>query len=148
MLNMVLKILSSYDDKTFDTYIEYYARTIFESYGFDVFGINLSANGIDFIIVGKRRIMKIRVKYILMETGCVFMRAKDFDIRDQALYLCLLVFDRNGLPEIYVIRSTEWIHSNEVLRYHRFPVRRYGVEINDQNAYLLKQYRIEKVFDI
>lgn len=44
------------------------------------------------------------------------MTKDHFDINDKYLYLCLLVFQQDKLPDMYLIAAGEWKNENDLLR--------------------------------
>lgn len=62
MPNMDWKSLSGQSRSKFGAYGEYYAKTKFASYGYDVFTSEVDDHGIDFVVKGKKGYFAIQVK--------------------------------------------------------------------------------------
>lgn len=152
MPNKDWKTLSKNRQK-FGTYGEYYAKMEFASYGFDVFTSEVDDHGVDFIIKGKNSFCEIQVKSVKEDTGYVFMKKRLFDVENEGLYLCLLIFRQDELPDVYLIPAHAWKEENELLRNRDYdkPGQKsepeWGVNISKKNQQLLQQYCFESMIE-
>ena len=132
-------------------YAEYYAKMEFASYGLEVFTSEVDDRGIDFIVRDKNgRFCEIQVKS-LRGNGYVFAPKSKFNIDNENLYLTLLIFKPNHMPDIYLIPSKVWKSPNEVFvdRDYDKPGQtskpEYGINISQKNYDILDKYRFETV---
>ncbi|MEY8357193.1 DUF4365 domain-containing protein [Lachnospiraceae bacterium 54-53] len=146
MPNMDWKQLSALSKQRFGAYGEYYVKMEFLSYGFDVFSSEVDNHGINFVCIKKDKLLKIQVRSVQKETGYVYTKKKYFDINDKNMYLCLLIFENQKLPDIYLIPAVEWKNKNELLKYHAYEEPEYGINISNKNMPLLNKYQFESVF--
>lgn len=153
MPKMDWKGLSAESRQKLGAYGEYFAKMEFASYGFDVFTSEVDDHGIDFVCLKKNRLFKIQVKSVQTSTNYVFMKEKHFDITDGNLYVCLLIFEQNHLPELYLIPAGEWKSENTLLKHMRYdkPGQKsepeYGINLSNNSRGLLQKYRIDKMLD-
>lgn len=151
MPNKDWKSLSQKSRQKLGAYGEYYAKMEFASYGFDVFTSEVDDHGIDFVVKGKERYYAVQVKSIQEDTGYVYMKERYFDIEDDSLYLCVLIFGQDRLPDLYLIPAYEWKEGNELLKYHKYdkPGQKsepeYGINISKKNMTLLEKYEFGKM---
>ena len=143
--------LSRKGRQKFGTYGEYYAKMEFASYGLDVYTSEVDDHGVDFVVKGDRGFYEIQVKSIQLSTGYVFMPKEHFDAGDSGLYLCLLLFEQNRLPDLYLIPATAWQTANALFRDHNYdkPGQKskpeYGLNLSRKNLPLLEPYAFEKM---
>ncbi|KOP30898.1 hypothetical protein ADM98_03990 [Exiguobacterium sp. BMC-KP] len=121
----------------------------FASYGCDVYTSEVDDHGIDFIVKDKNgRFCEVQVKS-LRGTGYVFMQKNKFDITNKNLYLALLIFNGEKLPEIFLIPATAWKISNKIFvdRNYEKPDQKskpeYGINISKKNYPLLEIFKFE-----
>ncbi len=151
MPNMDWKSLSNMSKQKFGTYGEYYAKMEFASYGLEVFTAEVDDHGIDFVIKGDSGFYEIQVKSIQSSTGYAFMQKSHFDVNDKNLYLCLLIFDQNHFPTMYLIPASDWKNENELLRNREYdkPGQKskpeWGVNISNKNMPLLEKYELDTI---
>ena len=131
------------------TFGEYYAKMSLASYGMSIYTAEVDDHGIDFVAETANGFMKFQVKTIREGTNYVFMREKDFDIRDEALYLLLLVLKDGEAPNMYVIPATAWMEPHgSIFVYHAFEGKKsspeYGLNLSKKNMPQLDAYRLEK----
>lgn len=89
-------------------YAEYYAKMEFTSFGFEVYTSEVDDHGIDFVAkVRNGKFLEVQVKSI-RDSSYVFMRKDRWEIRNENLYLVLLVFEDGKLPDVFLIPSTAW----------------------------------------
>lgn len=106
-------------------------------------------HGIDFVVRGKKNYFSIQVKSAQASTGYVFMGKEHFDIEDESLYLCLLIFEHEKLPEMYLIPATAWKTETDLLRYRPYdkPGQKskpeYGINISKKNMHMLNKYKFD-----
>jgi hypothetical protein len=127
-------------------YAEYYAKMEFASYGFDVYTSEVDDHGIDFIAKTKRgRFLEIQVKSL--RTNYVFMQKTKWDINNSDLYLSLLLFVDDRLPEFYLIPAAAWKTPNDLFcdkDYEGLKSKpEYGPNISAKNRMLLLPYKLE-----
>lgn len=150
MPNKDWKTLSKNRQK-FGTYGEYYAKMEFASYGFDVFTSEVDDQGVDFVIKCKQSFYEIQVKSVHKDTGYVFMKKRLFDVDNNVLFLCLLIFCQEELPDVYLIPASEWKKENDLLRDRDYdkPGQKsepeWGVNISRKNYGILYQYKLENM---
>jgi len=154
MPNMDWKSLSEKSKQKFGAYGEYYAKMEFASYGFNVFTSEVDDHGIDFVVKGDKGFYEIQVKSIQSTSGYVFLRKKHFDINDKDLYLCLLVFGQETLPDLYLIAAEEWNNENGLLRNRDYvkPEHKskpeWGINISKKNMPLLVKYKFDELIKL
>lgn len=151
MPSMDWEKLSKESKQKFGMYGEYFAKMEFASYGLDVFTSEVDDHGIDFIAKGKKQYYAVQVKSVQIDTGYVYMKKSHFDISDESLFLCLLIFKQGCLPDLYLISALEWNKGNELLKYYSYdkPGQKsepeYGVNLSKRNMHLLEKYKFENV---
>lgn len=129
-------------------YAEYYAKMEFASYGLDVYTSEVDDHGVDFIVKDKKNIFnEIQVKS-LREKGYTFMQQEKFDLNNKTLYLVLMIFEDDKLPNIYLISTDAWNNENNMFTIRNFDKGQkskpeYGVNIANSNKELLEKYRFE-----
>ena len=129
-------------------YAEYYAKMEFASYGLDVYTSEVDDHGVDFIVKDKKKIFnEIQVKS-LRNKGYTFMQHEKFDLSNKALYLVLMIFEDDKLPNIYLISTDAWNNENNMFIIRNFDKGQkskpeYGVNIANSNKELLEKYRFE-----
>ncbi len=134
-------------------YAEYYAKMEFASYGLYVFTSEVDDHGIDFIVKDKRKIYnEIQVKS-LRDKGYTFMQQEKFDLSNNNLYLALLIFEENKLPNIYLVPTSAWNNKNNMFIIRNFDKGQkskpeYGVNITNSNKELLENYRFESMIKV
>lgn len=151
MPNKDWKSLSEKSKQKFGTYGEYYAKMEFASYGFDVFTSEVDDHGVDFVVKGNNGFYEIQIKSIQATSGYVFMRKENFNINNKDLYLCLLIFEQEKLPDLFLISADEWTNENALLRSRDYdkPGQKsppeWGINTSKKNMPLLEKYRFENV---
>lgn len=127
-------------------YAEYFAKMEFASYGFEVYTSEVDDRGIDFIVRDLHgRFLEIQVKS-LRGLGYVFMQKSKFNIDNKNLYLTLLLFEQDRLPEILLIPSEAWKVPNDVFvdRDYDKPWQKskpeYGINVSRKNYHVLEKY--------
>lgn len=131
-------------------YAEYYAKMEFTSYGLDVYTSEVDDHGIDFIVKDKlNNFNEIQVKSI-RNKGYIFMQQEKFNLSNENLYLVLLIFVENMLPDIYLISTSAWKESNDVFVIRNYnngqkSKPEYGINISDKNKNLLGKYKFEVI---
>ena len=129
-------------------YAEYYTKMEFTSYGLDVYTSEVDDHGIDFIVKDKRKkFNEIQVK-ALREKGYTFMQQEKFDLSSKNLYLALLIFEENKLPNIYLVPTSAWKNENNMFVVRNYDMGQkskpeYGISITNSNKELLEPYRFE-----
>lgn len=75
------------------------------------------------------------------------MGKEHFNIEDESLYLCLLIFEQESFPDMYLIPATAWRTESELLRYRPYdkPGQKskpeYGINISKKNMHMLNEYK-------
>lgn len=81
------------------------------------------------------------------------MKKRMFDVENKGLYLCLLIFRQNELPDVYLIPASAWKEENDLLRNRDYdkPDQKsepeWGVNVSKKNQKILDNYKIEKLID-
>lgn len=131
------------------TYGEYFAKMELASYGLDVYTSEVDDQGIDFVCLKGRKLLKIQVKSVL-KTTTVYMRRQHFDITDPNLFLFLLVFRQGEFPNSYLIPATDWQTETSLLRYRSYDKPglksqpEYALNLSKKNAPLLQPYELAR----
>jgi hypothetical protein len=127
-------------------YAEYFAKMEFASYGFEVYTSEVDDRGIDFIVRDSHgRFCEIQVKS-LRSLSYVFMQKSKFNIDNNNLYLTLLLFEQNRLPDIFLIPTEAWKVPNEVFvdKDYDKPGQKskpeYGINVSRKNYHILERY--------
>lgn len=129
-------------------YAEYYAKMEFASYGLDVYTSEVDDHGIDFIVKDKKGIFnEIQVKS-LRNKGYTFMQQEKFDLSNKSLYLVLIIFEEDKLPNIYLVPTSAWNNENNMFVIRNFDMGQkskpeYGVNIVNSNKKILEKYKFE-----
>ena len=151
MPNMNWAALSRESRQKLGAYGEYFAKMELASYGLDVYTSEVDDRGIDFVCLSGRRLLKIQVKSIQKKTGFAVIKRRYFDVTDGDLYLLLLVFEQDRLPDPYLIPASAWRQENRLLKYYPYDKPgqasepEYGVNLSAKNAPLLEEYRLERM---
>jgi len=133
-------------------YAEYFTKMEFASYGIDVFTTEVDDKGIDFVIKNKKGVFcEIQVKS-LRNNGYAFMKQKTFDLSNNNLFLALLIFEENELPNIFLIPACAWKMESKLFVTRNYStehksVPEYGINISDRNKPLLEEYRFDTVIN-
>lgn len=131
-------------------YAEYFAKMEFASYGLDVYTSEVDDHGIDFIVKDKKkRFNEIQVK-ALRDKGYTFMQQDKFDLNSKTLYLVLLIFEEDKLPNIYLVPTSAWNNKNNMFVVRNYNESQkskpeYGISITNSNKNLLEKYKFEVV---
>lgn len=130
-------------------YAEYYAKMEFASFGFEVYTSEVDDHGIDFVAkVRNGKFLEVQVKSI-RDSSYVFMRKDRWDIRNENLYLVLLVFEDGKLPDVFLIPSTAWVNESTLFKSREYVDLKskpeYGINLSIRNRVLLEEYRIDKI---
>lgn len=129
-------------------YAEYYAKMEFASYGLDIYTSEVDDHGIDFIVKDKKGIFnEIQVKS-LRNKGYTFMQQEKFDLSNKSLYLVLIIFEEDKLPNIYLVPTSAWNNENNMFVIRNFDMGQkskpeYGVNIVNSNKKILEKYKFE-----
>lgn len=120
----------------------------FASYGLDVYTSEVDDHGIDFIVKDKKGIFnEIQVKS-LRNKGYTFMHQEKFDLSNKSLYLVLIIFEEDKLPNIYLVPTSAWNNENNMFIIRNFDKGQkskpeYGVNIVNSNKEILEKYKFE-----
>lgn len=134
------------------TFGEYYAKMILASYGMSIYTAEVDDHGIDFVAETKRVFLKFQVKTIRQGTDYVFMKARNFDIEDESLYLFLIVLTDGEHPAMYVIPASSWNDSEKsVFVYHDYEGKKseseYGLNLSKKNMPQLEVFTVGNFVD-
>lgn len=90
--------------------------------------------------------IQLQVRSILSTTNYVLLPKSRFNADQEDLFLLLIVFTRNELPEQYLIPASAFKWPNELFkdRDHYDPPE-YGMNVSSRNMYILNQYKIEEM---
>lgn len=136
------------------TFGEYFAKMELTSYGLDVYTSEVDDKGIDFVCLKGKRLFKIQVKSVRKSecgSGTLNLQKNCFDIFDDDLYLLLLLFRQDRLPEPYLIPASAWRQKTELFRYypHDTPgqtsLPEYALNLSKKSAGLLKEFRLDRI---
>ena len=127
-------------------YAEYYAKMEFASYGFDVYTSEVDDHGVDFVAKAKSgTFYEIQVKAV-RDLNAIFMTKDKWDINSERLYLALLLFTDEMLPEVYLIPAKAWRQENGLLYEKDYVGMKskpeYGLRLSKKNLPLLEKYQI------
>ena len=130
------------------TFGEYYAKMALASYGMSIYSSEVDDHGIDFVAETTKGFLKFQVKTIRSETNYVFMKAKNFDISDDSLFLILIMLDDGEHPAVYVIPATAWNNTEpSAFVFHAYSEPEYGVNLSKKNLPKIKIYRLENMIN-
>ena len=128
-------------------YAEYYAKMEFTLYGFEVFTTEVDDRGIDFIIKDKHKnFLEIQVKSI-RNSNYVLLPKEKFDITNKNLYLVLLIFNQNKIPDMFLIPANTWEIPNSLFvnREYNKPEQKskpeWGLNISGKTMEILNEYK-------
>jgi hypothetical protein len=145
--NSIRRSIATLNKMQTGKYAEYYTQMEFTLYGFEVFTPEVDDRGIDFIVKdGQGNFLEIQVKAIRKLTY-VFLLKKHFDISNKNLYLSLLIFSGNKIPEMFLIPSKVWKKPNALFvdRDYGKPGQtsnpEWGLNISQKNMDILNQYK-------
>lgn len=129
------------------TFAEYYAKMTLASYGLSIYTSEVDDHGIDFVAETKQGFLKFQVKAIRGKTGYVYMKAKDYNVLDQSLYLFLILLTDGEHPAMYVIPASAWENAEtNLFVFHTYEGKKsepeYGINLSKKNAAQLEEYRI------
>ena len=130
-------------------YAEYYAKMEFASYGFEVYTLEVDDHGIDFVVKNKvGKFFEIQVKSV-RQIGYVFMQKEKWNIEKSNVYLMLLLFKDESLPEMYLVPATVWKTPNALFcdkDYEGLKSKpEYGINLSKKNMPILNLYKFEEI---
>ncbi len=130
-------------------YAEYYVKMEFTSYGFDVYSSEVDDKGIDFIVKKDNGLYyEIQVKSV-RKSNYVFALKDRFHAHRDNVFMALVLFINEELPELYLIPSKEWLKPNDLLRDREYQGKKsspeWGINISKKNRPLLKQYEFNRI---
>ena len=134
-------------------YAEYYAKMEFTSYGFEVFTSEIDDHGVDFVAhhPKDKTYFEIQVKSV-RDFNYVFIRKDKMSSPSGGTLpsnriVCLLRFEENELPEVYLIPAKAWENPDALLKDKDYEGQKstpeWGLNISRKNLKLLKKYEIE-----
>ena len=131
-------------------YAEYYAKMEFTLQGWDVYSPEIDDKGIDFIVKKNRFLIETQVKSVRLEkTKYVFMQKSKF-LKHANLFLCLVIFEENKGPNLFLIPSQAWDQPDDLLADMNYgdgktSAPEYGIRLSGKNMGLLQQYDFNRV---
>lgn len=132
-------------------YAEYYAKMEFASYGCKVFTSEVDDHGVDFIVKGKNNLFyEIQVKSV-RKTDYVFVKKTKFDFKNKSLYLALLLFKEDNLPDVYLIPSEAWKDPNQMFvdrpynKTGQTSQPEWGINLSKKNHPILEIFKLEEI---
>jgi len=128
-------------------YAEYYAKMEFTFFRFDVFTPEIDDKGIDFIAKKNKIFFEIQVKSV-RSLNYVFMQKDKFEIDNENLFLVLLIFSNNKMPEMFLIPAKTWKTPNELFVSREYKPEQkskpeYGINLSKKNMDKLSEYIFE-----
>ncbi|MFD0961555.1 DUF4365 domain-containing protein [Paenibacillus chungangensis] len=132
-------------------YAEYFAKMEFASFGLEVFSSEVDDRGVDFIVKdNQQRYCEIQVKS-LRSLNYTFMQKSKFNIDNPNLYLTLLLFKQDQMPNVFLIPSTTWREPNEVFvdkdydKPGQTSKPEYGINISRKNMDKIEEYKFKDI---
>ena len=131
-------------------YAEYFAKMEFTLFGFEVFTSEIDDRGIDFIVKDKYgNFLEIQVKSI-RNLNYVFMQKDRFDIKNKYLYLVLLMFSENKMPDMFLIPANMWNIPNDLFVGRDYKPEQkskpeWGLNLSKKNIDILHEFQFEKM---
>ena len=126
-------------------YAEYYAKMGFASYGFEVFTSEVDDKGVDFICRKDGKWFEIQVK-AMRNLNYIFMRKEHMDVENEAHLICMMRFEDNKLPEVYLIPAYAWKTPTPLLKSYDYIGKKskaeWGINLTKKNLPLLQEYEI------
>lgn len=132
-------------------YAEYLSKMEFTSYGFHVYSSEVDDHGIDFIVKSQsKKYYEIQVKSLrLGSTNYIFARKDKFDIYQDNLLMCVLLFSDGEQPKMYLIPASAWREENDLFKGKDYidlkSKPEWGINISKKNMPILDQYAFSKV---
>lgn len=76
------------------------------------------------------------------------MQQEKFDLSNKSLYLVLIIFEEDKLPNIYLVPTSAWNNENNMFIIRNFDKGQkskpeYGVNIVNSNKEILEKYKFE-----
>ena len=134
------------------TFCEYYAKMIMTYYGANIYSPDVDDYGIDFIAESQQKFYNFQVKSIREKTHYVFMRADDFNINDDTLYLFLIILKNGQYPNAYIIPASAWKRGdNPALIYRSYEGKKskpeYGINVSRKNMPFIEDFKINDIIN-
>lgn len=135
-------------------YAEYYAKMEFTSYGYEVYTSEVDDHGVDFVTKKKDAdtFYEVQVKSI-RGWGYVFMTKDKMPLTKNRI-VCLLRFEDESLPEVYIIPAEAWKQPNQLLVDRNYKGEEFkskpewGINISRKNVDVLEKYKAENFFKV
>lgn len=132
-------------------FCEYYAKMALLSYGVRIYTPEIDDHGIDFVAEGRKGFLKFQVKGV-RGLSQVFMEKEKFDVKDDAMFLILILLVDGEEPDMYVIPSSAWRRESPVFVSHDYEGKRskpdYTVNVSRKNMPELEKYRLENMLSV
>lgn len=132
------------------SFSEAYSKMIFQIYGYSTYSVDVDDKGIDFLAESPNgKILKVQVKS-LRGYGYVYMTKRSF-IPSPDTLLCLLCYQNEEMPGVYIIPSVEWNNPNQLLVSHDYGEWKksepeWGINISKKNQQILDAYDFKSFF--
>jgi len=115
--------------------------------GFDVLPSTIDGSGVDFTVRRGGKYYDIKVRSI-RGNNYVFLEKEKFVIREN-LFVTLLIFTDNELPELYLIPSTQWNKPNALFVSRDYEGLKskpeWGLNISEKNSEILAEFKFGKI---
>lgn len=134
-------------------YAEYLAKMEFTSHGFHVYSSEIDDHGIDFIVKSRKKVYyEIQVKSLRMSSAnYIFVHKDKFDISQDNLFLCVVLFNEGEHPNMYLIPASAWRQENDLLKGKNYENLKskpeWGINISKKNMPLLEPYQFSKMIE-
>lgn len=129
-------------------YAEYYTKMEFTLHGFDVYEPDVDERGIDFVIRNSEgRYYEVQVKSHRGLKYTFFPKHK-FRLSPN-LYAVIVLFFEGREPQLYLIPSKAWRHSNPLFKSRNYSGLKsdpeWGLELNKKNLPELERFAFHKM---
>jgi hypothetical protein len=144
-------IWSSLNSLQVGKYAEYLAKMEFTSYGFHVYSSEVDDHGIDFIVKSHKKIYyEVQVKSLRIgSSNYIFAHKDKFDINQENLFMCVVLFTDGEQPKMYLIPATAWKEENDLLKgkdYENLKSKpEWGINISKKNMALLELFNFSNI---
>lgn len=127
-------------------YAEYYAKMVFTANGYEVYTSEVDDRGVDFVCKKDDSIFyQVQVKSVF-KSKYVLIKKSKMPLADDRI-VCLLIFEENTLPSIYIIPSKAWENTNSTFLVDRDYDKEgqkcapeWGINISNKHADELNKY--------
>ena len=131
-------------------YAEYYAKMEFASYGFEVYTSEVDDRGIDFICRKNGSLFEVQVKAV-SGYNYTFMAKAHMIAESEDRLVCLLRFDDEKIPEVYLIPTRAWLTPSALLTSIDYEGKKsnpeWGINLSKKNVPLLQEFEISRTLE-